>query len=278
MKTRSLSPRSLHLAGSVVLAAALLSVFAGAQEAPPSDDTFVSNSTPTKNYGASILEVIGAGTTTYLKFNLSGVPAGAIVSKATLRVFVDAVVVGGQFDVYNLPSTPTWSESTLKYNTPPPQLGTSATGGHPITVTASSINTFLLIDITSTVQGWLNTPSSNNGVALALVGGTGYFSIDSKEGLLTSHEPDVEIVLNGPAGAQGPQGIQGPQGMNGATGPSGPAGAIGPVGPQGPLGINNRGNWDNSTAYNPGDAVYVGGSYWLAIATNTNSVPSPPKY
>jgi cysteine-rich repeat protein len=236
MKNRSLSLRSLRLAGLAVIAPALLSVFAVAQDAPPSDDTFVSNSTPTKNYGASPLEVIGSGTTTYLKFNLSGVPAGATVSKATLRVFVDAVVVGGQFDVYNLPSTPTWTESALKYNTPPPPLGASVTGGHPITVTASSANTFLLIDITSTVQGWLNTPGSNNGVALALVGGTGYFSIDSKEGLFTSHEPEIEIVLNGPAGAQGPQGIQGPQGMPGATGPAGQTGSQGPQGPQGPQG------------------------------------------
>jgi hypothetical protein len=55
---------------------------------------------PAKNFGASPLEVVGPGTTTYLKFNLSGVPAGATVSKATLRVFVDAVVAGG-----NLTST-----------------------------------------------------------------------------------------------------------------------------------------------------------------------------
>ena len=52
MKNRSLSLRSLWLAGLVVLAPALLSVFAMAQDAPPSDDTFVSNSTPTKNFGA----------------------------------------------------------------------------------------------------------------------------------------------------------------------------------------------------------------------------------
>ena len=119
------------------LAVSLLSVSTLAQQAPPSADTFVSSGTPTTNYGSCIIDVVGSGSSTYLRFNLSGVPAGTTVSKATLRLYVDAVAKGGQFDVYNLPSTPAWSENTLTYNTPPPAKGSSATGGHPITVSAS---------------------------------------------------------------------------------------------------------------------------------------------
>src|SRR5579863_4076315 len=144
----------------------LLSGAVLAQQSPPSADTYVNSSSPNKNYGSSILLVVGQGSTTYMKFNLSGVPAGAPVSKAMLRLFTSAVVTGGQFDVYNLPATPTWSERTLTYNTPPPALGLSATGGNPITVSSASVNTFLLIDITATVQNWLANPSNNNGVAL----------------------------------------------------------------------------------------------------------------
>ena len=263
--------RCLRFIIPALLAIFLFSISTLAQQAPPSADTFASSATPTTNYGSSIILVVASGNNTYLKFNLSGVPAGPSVSKATLRLFVDAVVTGGQFDVYNLPSTPSWSESTLKYNTPPPALGASATGGHPITVSTSSFNTFVLIDITSTVQGWLTNPSSNNGVALALVGSTGWFSFDSKESFLTAHQPELEIVLNGPAGVQGPQGptgatgpagsagangaqgpqgstgaagangAQGPQGLTGAKGDTGAAGTMGPiglVGPQGPAGTN----------------------------------------
>jgi hypothetical protein len=228
--------KSLCVALLIFLAISLLCVSTLAQQAPPSADTFVSSGTPDWNYGASIIEVVGPGTTTYLKFNLSGVPSAVTVNKATLRLYVDAVFASGQFDVYNLPSTPTWSEKTLKYSTPPPALGTSATGGHPVTVSNSSLNNFLLIDITSTVQGWLSNPSSNNGVALALVGSTGYFSFDSKESFLTAHQPELEIVLSGPAGAQGAQGSQGPQGSTGATGPTGPTGATGATGATGPMG------------------------------------------
>jgi hypothetical protein len=231
--------RCLRFIVPALLAIFLFSISTLAQQAPPSADTFASSATPTTNYGSSIILVVASGNNTYMKFNLSGVPAGPSVSKATLRLFVDAVVTGGQFDVYNLPSTPSWSESTLKYNTPPPALGASATGGHPITVSTSSYNTFVLIDITSTVQGWLTNPSSNNGVALALVGSTGWFSFDSKESFLTAHQPELEIVLNGPAGVQGATGATGatgPMGPIGATGPQGVAGPTGPLGATGPKG------------------------------------------
>jgi hypothetical protein len=125
------------------------------QQSPPSADTFVNSSSPNTNYGSSVIDVVGPGASSYLKFNLAAVPAGTTIKKATLRLYVDAVVTPGQFDVYDLPATPAWSESSLKYNTPPPGKGLSATGGHPIAISASSVNTFVLIDITSTVQGWL---------------------------------------------------------------------------------------------------------------------------
>src|SRR5208282_3367610 len=127
--------------------------------------------------------------------------AGSSVAKATLRLYVDGVVTGGGFDVYNLPATPGWSENTLKYSTPPPARSVSATGGHPIVVSVSSLNKFLSIDMTAAVQGWLRNPSSNNGVALAVTGNTGLFSFDSKESLLPSHVPELEIVLEDPVDA-----------------------------------------------------------------------------
>ena len=52
-------------------------------------------------------------------------------------------------------------------------------------------------------------------------------------------------------------------------------GLTGAQGPQGLPGINNRGTWNNSNTYNPADAVYDAGSYWIATAQSTNSEPSP---
>ena len=215
-----------------VLAVLLSFVSLSLAQAPPSADTFVSSATPKINYGPSITLVVGTGSTSYVQFNLSGIPAGASVSKATLRLYVDAVLKGGSFDVYQVNSS--WSENTLTFITPPPALGSSATGGHPISINGSSLNQFLLIDITSLVQSWLNGGTPNNGVALALTSGSGgSFSFDSKESLLTGNGPELEISLNGPSGPPGPTG---PQGLPGPNGPSGPIGQVGPVGPQGPPG------------------------------------------
>jgi len=207
------------------------------QATPPSADTFVSSVTPKTNYGPSIILLVQQGTTSYLQFNLSTLPTGAHVSKAMLRMYVDGVLKPGSFDVYQLNNS--WSENTLTYNTPPPALGPSATGGSPISVGSSAMNQFLLIDITSTVQAWVGGTLTNNGVAIAVTGdGKGIFSFDSKESLLTGNGPELEIVLDGPAGPQGqqgPQGLQGPQGIAGAQGLQGDPGLPGAQGPPGPV-------------------------------------------
>ena len=65
----------------------------------PAPATFVSSSTPKINYGPAIALVVGSGTTSYVQFNLAGIPAGASISKATLRLYVDAVAKAGKLDV-----------------------------------------------------------------------------------------------------------------------------------------------------------------------------------
>lgn len=242
-----MSRRLIEILASVLWLAA--SVWA--QQAPPVADTYVSSSSAASNYGTAASITVSAPKTAYLKFDLSGVPAGTTVNKATLRLYVNAVTAGGQFDIYNLLPTPTWSESTVTYNNRP-ALGASATGGNPVTLSTASVRTFVLVDITSTVQGWLSAPSNNNGIALAAVGQSANFSFDTKESTTTSHQPELEIVLNGPQGPQGadgpagpvgpmgPQGLQGPAGAPGSAGPAGPAGVQGPqglTGVQGPQGL-----------------------------------------
>ena len=296
----------LAVAWSFVLLAAMSAPLLA--QAPPSADTFVSSATPTTSYGSWPTLIVGSGTTSYLQFNLSGIPAGATVSKATLRLYVDGVVTSGSFDVYQLNGS--WTESKLTYNTPPPALGISATGNHPISITTASFNQFLLIDITSLVQQWLNGTVANHGVALSLTSGSGYFSFDSKESLLTGNGPELEIALAGTVGPQGPQGIQGPAGQQGAQGPAGPKGdtgttgaqgltgaqgpqgATGAQGPQGPPGVDGaqgpagpqgaagqgftfKGIFDNTVIYAAYDTVAYNGSSYVAKATINPGDPTP---
>ena len=274
--------------GVVLIALTCLPVLA---QAPPSADTFVSSAFSKTNFGAVGSLNVGPGSTSYVQFNLSGIPSGATVTKATLRLYVDLVISSGSFDVYQVNKN--WSESALTYNNQPLPLGASVTGGHPVSVTSSSFNQFVLIDVTWLVQGWVGGTIPNYGVALALPGGSAAnLYLDSKENPLTANGPELEIAL---AGAAGPVGPQGPQGTAGATGPTGPTGATGPqgatgsAGAQGPQGIpgltgstgaqgpqgsqgtagmgfNWRGAFDCSASYSAGDAISYQGSSWI---TNT---------
>lgn len=222
----------------MVMITQLCSAVAIGQQAPPSADTFVDSTAPNANYGYSILVAVGPKNTAYLKFDLSAFPSRSTVSKATLRLFANTVIRDGSFEIYNLSSSPVWSESSLKFGGPTPTMGASATGGNPFTVTSKNANDFLQIDITSAVQNWLDSPADNNGIALVSRDGKGYFSFDSKENPFTGHEPELEIVLDGASGTPGPQGPPGPQGATGPTGPAGATGATGPAGPPGPAGAS----------------------------------------
>jgi hypothetical protein len=113
----------------------------------------------------------------------------------------------------------------------------SATNNNPVAITSANLDQYVQIDVTTLVEDWVNGTMPNDGLALALVGTTGSFSFDSKESTLTSHQPELEIVLSGPAGAQGAQGPQGATGPAGAAGPQGPAGPAGPQGLRGPQGL-----------------------------------------
>ncbi len=260
-------------------------------QAPPAMDTYTASSSPSTNYGTSTILAVQNGVTSYVQFNLAGIPTTATVNKATLRLYVSAVTTAGSFDAFQV--TRSWTEYGLKYSTAP-TLGASATGGHPVAVTTAAATNFLVIDITSLVQGWLNGSKSNFGVALVVAGNLGgSFSFDSKESTTFSHQPELDVFFNGPAGPQGPQGPQGAQGLTGATGSQGPTGLTGAqgaqglqgltgsTGPQGPQGTNGvsfrfRNAFDNSLAYAINDVVTYSSSTYVAItASQGPNNPTP---
>lgn len=76
-------------------------------------------------------DLVKSGTTSLIDFDLSALPAGSSVNKATLRLFVDAVFKFGTFDVY--PANGAWVENTLAS-----ALGASATGRNPIATSSNS--------------------------------------------------------------------------------------------------------------------------------------------
>src|SRR5260370_40428254 len=107
----------IPLTMAAVLAALSCTTCAASAQAPPPADTFVSSSAPQSNFGSQPLLAVQAGTTSYVQFNLTGLPAGATVSKATLRLYVDVSTQAGSFDVYEIDSP--WSENSMNFNNAP---------------------------------------------------------------------------------------------------------------------------------------------------------------
>jgi N-acetylneuraminic acid mutarotase len=273
-----------------------LAVFPGrtwAQSATVTDDAFLSSNTNTQqfNLNGQGISLIVAGssatvgnsnvgaTKTYIKFLLtSSLPpntAASNVAKATLKLYLSPLTKpSGAIDIY--PLTSAWTESTLNASSPPTLASTAFAAQVPV----GQANSFLVVDVTKLVQEWLNGSANggidNDGIALVADTSTSYVVFDSKESIVTSHEPRLEIVLvnSGPQGPAGPQGPQGATGGAGAAGtaatvtvgttgtglpgtkamvtnasnnpsaallnfliPQGPTGAQGPAGPQGPQGL-----------------------------------------
>ncbi len=270
-RSKGTNRRAVLAAGALLFC--LLSLPAVAQFTP-SDDAYVNAASATTNFGtAGTLNLQSGGQTSFIRFDLTAVPAGytgSQVAKATLKLYVNSITTPGSFDVNLVAGT--WKERTITYNRQPPITTTIASS---VPLSTASRETYVEIDITSTVQGWLDGTEPNDGIAL-VANSPLVASFTTKEATSTSHSPEVDIVFvgsgaQGPQGPAGPQGLQGPQGLTGATGP---AGAQGLQGPTGPVGVVNRGSWSPSTQYNDNDTVSYNGSSWIALLPNLASAPN----
>lgn len=194
-------------------------------------DAFVSTGSPNgNNQFAPSNHVGGSGNRrSFIRFDLGTLPTGTSgtqVAKATLVLFADTATAGSTFDVMRV--TGTWAESTITNNTAP------ALGAAVATAVPASANAFVAVDVTPLVRDWLDGGLANNGIALVAGAGGAAIDFDSKENGNTSHQPRLDITLNGLAGPQGPQG---PMGLPGVPGEPGPQGPLGPQGAPGPSGL-----------------------------------------
>jgi len=156
----------------------------------PLGDSYTNGASPTKNYGsATTLGVDGASQITYIQFNLASIPSGASITQATLKLYVNSVTAAGSFNVDYVNSA--WSEGTIDWNNAP-SLGTTIASSVPV-VTADK-NQYLLINVTSALQAWLNGSETNNGIALVANGSTN-LTFDSKENTTTSHPAEIDVVF-----------------------------------------------------------------------------------
>ena len=178
-----------------LLSLILLTWTAAHAQVTPSQDSFTNSADATTNYGANVLlDVNGAKELAYIQFDLASIPSSASVSQATLKLYVNAVTTAGSFNVDYVNGS--WEESTLDASNAPP-LGASIASN--VSITTADKNQYILINITSALQAWLNGSEANDGIAL-VANGSFDASFDSKESKTTSHPPELDVVFAGSGG------------------------------------------------------------------------------
>ncbi len=229
---------------SVVAASAMAQI-------TPSDDSYTLTSQPTANFGAkTILEVESAGATTFIRFDLSGIPptvTGSMVAKATLKIYVSTVTTAGSFNVDFVTSP--WKESTITANNSP-TLGSAIASAVPVTTADKS--QYVLVDVTAAAVEWLNG-TTNDGIVI-VPDGNASFALNSKETTTTSHPAELDIILTGPAGPPGP--------ISGVTAGAGLAGG------------GTKGNVTLSllTSCSSGQVLQWNGSTWACSAAGAGTI------
>ncbi len=217
-----------------------------AQTLAPSQDAYYVTGNAS-NFGSATTVTVGSSAAIGLvQFDLTQLPAGltaAQIQKATLTLFLDHVNSGGTINIDTVSSSTPWGELTVTGNS-----GISPGIAVNTAAMANTAATFVSLDATAAVQGWITAPGSNNGFMLQANAGASV-QFDSKENTTTSHPATLTIVLasigatgaTGPSGSAsttaGPTGATGPGGSTGGSGPTGPTGAAsaitGPIGPTG---------------------------------------------
>jgi hypothetical protein len=186
----------------IVSAATILSVAGSSLTASAAETTNVvtgvadaglSELAPTTNNGsATTLEVDGndtGGRDLYaaLHWDLSQIPAGATVTSATVTLNISNPSPQ-TYGAYELKRA--WSEGQVNWNeattgTPWAKAGAKGAtdrGSQIASVTPTNIAPYTFTIPASVVQGWLNTPSSNNGIVLADATNYDGFVFDTGEG------------------------------------------------------------------------------------------------
>src|SRR5437899_6240951 len=89
--------------GLFVLLTMVLLALPGHAQITPSDDAYVNAAAAATNYGAAgTLNLSSATQTSFIRFDLSSVPSGytgSQIAKATLKLYVNSVSTGGNFNI-----------------------------------------------------------------------------------------------------------------------------------------------------------------------------------
>ena len=99
--------------------------------------------------------LVGSQEHSYLRFDISTIPASANVTSATLKL-CRTNGSGGARTHELRPATAAWTESGLTWNSPEPSLGGAASATISVPSSAQCVNT----DVRSDIQAWVLTAAN----------------------------------------------------------------------------------------------------------------------
>jgi hypothetical protein len=232
------------------------------------DDADVNCLLPLPGCGSGLGLSLAPDANVYVKFKLAstlpvGTP-GAQVARATIKLYVNDVGVAGTIDIYQAGGP--WKEQTITAGNAPP-LGVLIAEAVP--VQSDMKGKFLVIDVTSAVQEWLGTDGSGSGgtanYGVVLVARNGAkATFDSKENLLTSHEPGLNVQLKSGGGvtsisADGPLTVTNP-----TTTPNISLGVV----------PTTNGGTGLSSSGSSGNILRSDGSAWTSMPLGATDIPA----
>ena len=187
---------------------------------PASEDSFSSASRLSTAGNKSGVLSVDATRKAYVYFDLSEVPTTAVVRWAKLRLFLPLVrVKGSGVNVYTV--TGEWNEALQSAE---PAISSTPVG----TIGADKLASkrFVTVDVTSTVQGWINLKTPNEGLAFVSIPNAtptliSAINFASKEGMIGGLPAELDIDFE-PSGEVGTRVV-----LNGTTEPSPSLGNVG---------------------------------------------------
>src|SRR3989304_4518518 len=168
-----------------------ISVLAGVITLTPVKDTTVSQNNVGASYGSSTyLPTEGSKWEALLQFNLSGIPQGALITTAYLRLYSDFSRKFRKDTATRVYATlGSWSESTT-WNTKPPRASS-----YEDSIAVTSTRQYFQWNITNLVQDWVDGVKTNYGVTIRSEGG-GELYFSSREA--SSNRPILYIEYSSP--------------------------------------------------------------------------------
>lgn len=183
-----------NLTTATALLLALVPNITHAATLPASEDTVGFRGKLTLAASKSAVLPVDATHKAFVYFNLSDLPAAATIRYARLRLYLPKVIRAGSGLAVQA-TNGAWDEALPSIE---PQINSTVITTFPSEVLGAK--RFVSVDITPTVQAWLNAPATNEGLAITSIAGatsalTASVHISAKEGSGSGYPAELEVEL-----------------------------------------------------------------------------------